>query len=209
MFAGRICIWKKGVYTDMAHAAKTDKILSIIKAHQSVVDDVQTHAETIQQLVSIAVEVYGRGGKIVLCGNGGSAADAQHWATELVCRYKKNRKSLAAIALTTDTSLLTATANDFGFDDIFARQVEALVASKDMVIGISTSGNSPNVLKAMQKARDIGAVTVGFTSAKDTRLSAVSDVCFKINASETGRIQEGHELIGHIFCELVEETLFP
>jgi D-sedoheptulose 7-phosphate isomerase len=184
------------------------RIAETIRAHGEVICSVMHERGLIAAWVSEAIKAYRRGGKIVFFGNGGSAADAQHWAVELVCRYKKDRKSLAAIALTTDTSAITAIGNDFGFDGVFSRQVEGLVGPKDLVVGISTSGNSENVLQAVSAARRIGAYTVGLTGMNDTKLCRRTDLCIKVQSTETGRIQEAHGLIGHIFCEMVEEILF-
>lgn len=151
------------------------------------------------------------GGKVLLCGNGGSAADAQHVATELVVRLSaaRTRRALPAIALTTDTSLLTACANDFSFDDVFARQVEALAAPGDVVVGISTSGNSANVLRAFEAAARKGARRVLFSGGDGGRLKAAADLVFLSPARDTSRIQEVHLAAYHAACFLVEELLFP
>jgi len=147
------------------------------------------------------------GGKILFCGNGGSAADAQHLATELVVRFKADRAAIAALALTTDTSLLTAAGNDLGFDDIFARQIEALAKPDDVVIGISTSGNSENVVRALKAAAGLGATTVAFTGAGGGKLAAICDVLIAVPSDVTARIQEMHILIGHVLCEGLETAL--
>lgn len=145
------------------------------------------------------------GYKILLCGNGGSAADAQHLAAELIGRFVKERRSLAAVALTTDTSILTSIANDYSYDTVFERQVEGLGRSGDVLIGISTSGNSENVLRAMKKARDIGMHTIGLTGEDGGKLKAICDLTLTVPSRITARIQEMHILAGHIICELVEE----
>lgn len=145
------------------------------------------------------------GNKILFCGNGGSAADSQHIAAELVGRFVKERRSLAAIALTTDTSILTAVGNDYGYDDIFSRQVEGLGRSGDILIGISTSGNSGNVVKAIEAARHVGMHTFAFTGEGGGKLGALCDLTFAVPSKVTARIQEMHILAGHILCELVEE----
>lgn len=165
----------------------------------------------VRQIVTAAqiiIEAYRKDGKVLLMGNGGSAADAQHLAAELVSRFKKERKALAAIALTTDTSILTAIGNDYGFDYVFSRQIEALAQPDDVVIGISTSGNSPNVLLAMEKAMEIGAKTIGLSGKDGGKLVAVSSLCIVAPSNDTPRIQEAHITIGHIICDLVEKTLF-
>ena len=147
------------------------------------------------------------GGKIVLFGNGGSAADAQHIATELTVRFTVFRRAIPAIALTTDTSTLTACANDYGFDHIFARQVEALVSDRDAVIGISTSGRSPNVLAGLRRAREIGAATIGLTGGAGGEMPSLCDALLIAPAQVTARIQEIHILIGHLMCEALERRL--
>ncbi|GIW73223.1 MAG: phosphoheptose isomerase [Planctomycetota bacterium] len=150
------------------------------------------------------------GRKVLLCGNGGSAADAQHVATELVVRLsaRRERRALAALALTTDTSLLTACANDYGFERVFARQVEALGQPGDVLIGISTSGNSPNVVLAFEEARRRGLVTVLFSGGEGGRLRALADHAFLVPAAATSTIQEVHLAAYHAMCELVEVMLF-
>jgi D-sedoheptulose 7-phosphate isomerase len=154
------------------------------------------------------IEAYLKEKKILLFGNGGSAADAQHIAGELIGRFKLERKSLPAIALTTDTSILTAIGNDYGYEDVFSRQVEGLVLEGDVVIGISTSGNSPNVLKAIKKAKELKAYTIGLTGKDGGRLKDIVDLCIIVPSSNTPRIQESHITIGHIICNLVEKNLF-
>jgi D-sedoheptulose 7-phosphate isomerase len=148
------------------------------------------------------------GGKILLLGNGGSAADCQHIAAEIVGRYKRERRGLPAIALTTDTSILTAVGNDYGFERIFSRQVEALCTPADVVIGLSTSGNSPNVLAAIHTARQIGAFTMGLTGGSGGKLAQCCDLSLVVASKDTPRIQEAHILVGHLLCDLIDaETL--
>jgi D-sedoheptulose 7-phosphate isomerase len=144
------------------------------------------------------------GGKILLMGNGGSAADSQHIAAEIVGRFKKERKGMPAIALTTDTSILTSVGNDYGYDYIFARQIEALCRPEDLVIGLTTSGNSANVVSAMQAANIIGAVTVGLTGGTGGKLTAICDYNVIMPSSVTARIQEAHIFVGHCLCEILE-----
>lgn len=144
------------------------------------------------------------GGKILLMGNGGSAADSQHIAAEIVGRFKKERKGMPAIALTTDTSILTSVGNDYGYDYIFARQIEALCRPEDLVIGITTSGNSANVVNAMQAANTIGAFTVGLTGGTGGKLTAICDHNLIIPSNVTARIQEAHIFVGHCLCEILE-----
>ena len=148
------------------------------------------------------------GGKILLLGNGGSAADCQHIAAEIVGRYKRERRGLPAIALTTDTSILTAVGNDYGFEHVFSRQVEALCTPKDVVIGLSTAGNSPNVLAAIHAARRVGAFTIGLTGGGGGKLAQCCDLSLVVASNDTPRIQEAHILVGHMLCDLIDaETL--
>ena len=144
------------------------------------------------------------GGKILIMGNGGSAADSQHIAAEIVGRFKKERKGMPAIALTTDTSIITSVGNDYGYDYIFARQIEALCRPEDLVIGITTSGNSANVVSAMQAAEEIGAVTIGLTGGSGGKLNAICDFNLIMPSSVTARIQEAHIFVGHSLCEILE-----
>jgi D-sedoheptulose 7-phosphate isomerase len=148
-----------------------------------------------------------RGGRLFFCGNGGSAADAQHVATEYVVRYRQQRRALAAIALTTDTSLLTAAANDLGFEEVFARQVDALVTAADTLVIHSTSGDSPNVVQAARRARALGARVIGLTAGDGGALVAerLCDVCIVVPTDRTDRAQELHLCIEHLICELIEE----
>ncbi|MCK5243338.1 D-sedoheptulose 7-phosphate isomerase [bacterium] len=149
------------------------------------------------------------GGKVLLCGNGGSAADAQHYATELVARlYQRERPAMAAIALTTDTSVLTAVANDYGFEKVFARQVEALGKKGDVLLGLSTSGNSANVICAITAARNRGLQVISFVG-QGGKLAALSDLVLSVPSDNTMRIQEIHLALGHVLCKLVEEMVFP
>jgi D-sedoheptulose 7-phosphate isomerase len=149
------------------------------------------------------------GGKLLFFGNGGSAADAQHLAAEFVGRFVKERRALPAIAFTTDTSILTAVGNDYGFDQVFSRQVQALGQPNDVAIGISTSGNSPNVLLAFREASKMGLKTIGLAGKDGGQLARSVDLPIVVPASNTARIQECHIAIGHLFCELVEERMFP
>lgn len=149
------------------------------------------------------------GNKMMFAGNGGSAADAQHWAGELVSRFYYDRPGLAAIALTTDSSILTAIGNDYGYDYTFARQIEALGREGDVFVAISTSGNSPNILRAAEAARQRGVRVLGFTGDSGGKLAELCTICFRIPSSETPRIQEGHEFVGHLLCGLIEAGMYP
>lgn len=161
-------------------------------------------------IVAIAeriVDTFQRGGKVLLCGNGGSAADAQHIAAEFVSRFRRERRGLPAIALTTDTSILTAIGNDYGYERVFARQVEALGQPGDVVVGISTSGASASVLAAMRAARERGMTTIGLTGATGGLLVGHVDMCLCVPSQNTARIQEVHITVAHVVCEIVERTL--
>jgi D-sedoheptulose 7-phosphate isomerase len=161
----------------------------------------------IEAVARRMAEVLRRGGKLLFFGNGGSAADAQHLAAEFVNRFLRDRGALAAIALTTDTSALTSIGNDLGFDQVFSRQVEALGRPEDLVVSISTSGNSPNVLRAVEAARRLGCFTVGFTGGSGGGLAKAVDEAFVVPSAETPRIQETHITLGHALCALVDDLL--
>jgi D-sedoheptulose 7-phosphate isomerase len=178
----------------------------------------QEHLSTIQQLLAsklAAIEATGNlicetlfsGHKVLLCGNGGSAADAQHIAAELVGRYEEQRRAFPAIALTTDTSALTAVSNDFGYEEVFARQVQALGGMDDLLIAISTSGRSPSVTKAAKVARDVGCRTVALTGMTGEPLASTCDLAVVVESDRTARIQEAHITIGHLWCEMVDAKL--
>lgn len=174
------------------------------------------HAATIERLAPLvpAIAAAGAalvaslraGGKLLLCGNGGSAGDAQHLAAELTGRFETSRRGLPAIALTTDSSALTAIGNDYGFERIFARQVEALAGADDVLVAISTSGSSPNVLSAVGAAAALGATTIGLAGRTGGALESACDHCITVPSEVTARIQEAHILIGHIWCGLVDEA---
>lgn len=168
-------------------------------------------AEEIEKCAALFIETLRRGGKILFCGNGGSAADSQHLAAELVVRLRSefDRPSIPAMALTVDTSILTAGSNDFGFEEVFARQIEALGQPGDLLVAISTSGNSPNILRAIEAARAREMITVGLSGKDGGKMKNLVDLAIVVLSSSTARIQECHILIGHIVCQLVEETLFP
>jgi D-sedoheptulose 7-phosphate isomerase len=156
----------------------------------------------------LCVDALRAGGKLLIAGNGGSAADAQHLAAEFVSRFYFDRPGLAAIALTTDTSALTAIGNDYGFERLFSRQVDALGRAGDVFIGISTSGNSPNVLAALAECRTKRLITVGLTGRSGGKMAALCDHCLRMPSTETPKIQEGHIIVGHIICALVEREMF-
>lgn len=163
----------------------------------------------VEKVITKAIEAYRTGGKVLFCGNGGSAADAQHLAAELSGRYMYDRKPLAAEALHVNTSFLTAVANDYSYEDVYARMIAAIGKPGDMLVGLSTSGNSPNIVKAFQKAKEIGMTTVGLTGATGGKMREFSDFLINVPSTETPRIQESHIMLGHIMCEHIEAILFP
>ena len=184
-----------------------DMIQSELKAHQ------ETIAATISKLVpsietaaNMMIDTLKSGHKILLCGNGGSAADAQHIAAELTGRYKTERKGLPGIALTTDTSALTAISNDYGYARVFDRQVEALAQSGDLLLGISTSGNSDNILSALNLAKELGCKTLGFSGRSGGKMNDSCDLNLVVPSEDTPRIQEMHILIGHILCQAIDDA---
>jgi D-sedoheptulose 7-phosphate isomerase len=178
-----------------------------IRQSASLCASMAGQADTIVQIAEQMSKAFRQGKKVLLCGNGGSAADAEHIACELAGKFTLFRDPLPAIALTTNTSSLTAIGNDFGYEEVFARQLRGLVAKGDVVIGLSTSGASPNVIRAIEEANRQGAVTVAFTGAKG-KLKQSAHHVLSIPSTDTPRIQEAHMLAGHIICGLVEESLF-
>lgn len=180
------------------------RIEASIAVKQALIEQVTLLVETASKLI----EAYQNSKKVLLFGNGGSAADAQHIAAELTGKYYMDRKPLPAIALTVNTSSLTAIGNDYGFEKIFARQVEALGNPGDVAIGISTSGNSLNVIQGVRAAKRKGMITIGLTGAEGGLLKSEVDYCICVPSRDTPRIQEAHILIGHIWCELIEQALF-
>lgn len=183
-------------------------VLAGLAQHAGVIQRVIEHnVDDISKCAELLSETLKSGKKVLLCGNGGSAADAQHIAAELVGRYEAERRALPAIALTTDTSALTALANDYDFERIFSRQVEALAAEGDCLIAISTSGNSPNVIAAVMAARKLGCKVIGMTGANGKKLAGLADACILVPSDRTARIQEAHITIAHVWCEIVERSI--
>jgi D-sedoheptulose 7-phosphate isomerase len=181
-----------------------------LSQHLDVFGSVRSeHIRTIEECAEKLFETFEAGNKVLLCGNGGSAADAQHIAAEFVGRYETERKALPAIALTTDTSALTALANDYDAERIFSRQVEALGSKGDCLIAISTSGNSPNVIAAVMTARSRGCSVIGFTGSRGKKLAGLCDLCISVPSDRTARIQEAHITIAHIICEIIDAKLTP
>jgi len=184
----------------------TRKLVSeAIEAHKRMVAEFEHRGvEAISAIAEAIVRSLEQDGTVYLCGNGGSAADAQHVAGELVGRFRRERKALAAVALSTDTSVLTCIANDYSYEKVFARQVEALVRKTDVLWAFSTSGSSANVIAAAEAAKDKGARVVAFTGRSNSKLEQIADVCFCAESDSTARSQEIHELAYHIICDLVE-----
>jgi len=175
-----------------------------LKNHNEVCANMQTILKSIESAAKLAIESLERNGKIILFGNGGSAGDAQHIAAELVGRYKSNRKGLAAISLTTDSSIITAVSNDFGFDQVFRRQLESLLQENDLVIGISTSGNSLNVINALNYSKKAGVKTIGLSGSNGGKMNSICDLNIIIPSDDTPRIQEMHIFVGHTLCQLID-----
>ena len=183
-------------------------IIKEFLAHQETIEKtIQTMQEPLLKASKLAVETLRAGNKILICGHGGSAADAQHFAAELTGRYKTERRGLPGIALTTDTSALTAIGNDYGYDRVFDRQVEALAQKGDLLIGISTSGNSKNVINALKVAREMGCKTLGLTGRDGGAMNDLCDVNLVVPSDDTPRIQEMHILFEHTICQIIDNEL--
>lgn len=186
-----------------------DDVKQQLQAHRALFDSIENGMSTqIADMASLLAETFRSGGKLLVMGNGGSAADSQHFAAEIVGRFKLERKALPAVALSCDTSILTAIGNDYGFDTVFRRQVEALAVSGDVVVGISTSGNSPNVQAALELARERGCRTIGLLGRDGGSIKPLCDLALVVPSFDTPRVQEGHITIIHIVCDLVERALF-
>ena len=187
-----------------------NEIQAQLRDHRAMIELlVRDMVPLIAEMGILISEALKGGSKLLVMGNGGSAADSQHFVAEIVGRFKMVRRALPAVALSTDTSILTAIGNDYGFEFIFSRQVEALAVPGDVVVGISTSGNSPNVLKALNTAKARGCYTIGLLGKDGGSIKAACDLALVIPSADTPRIQEGHATIIHIVCDLVEKALFP
>ncbi len=185
------------------------KILKAFEDSAAVKDKfIKENIDAVIKVSNIVADTFNSGGKLLIFGNGGSSTDASHIAAEFVGRFKMERPALPAIALNTDMAILTAVANDYGFTDIFVRQLKAHAQEGDVVIGISTSGNSPNVVKAIEAAKSRGLKTIVFTGEKGSQLDSVADHVLAVPSSDTPRIQETHITLGHVLCQMVEEILF-
>ena len=175
---------------------------------KSKILDSEVLLKTILSSAQLCISALKSGNKILLAGNGGSAADAQHLAGELVNRFYFNRPGLPAMALTTDSSIITSIANDYGFEMVFARQLKAIGKKDDVFIAISTSGTSPNIINALKTAKESGIITIGFTGTNGTEMATLCDACIIVPSVETPRIQEAHILVGHIICSFIEKEMF-
>jgi D-sedoheptulose 7-phosphate isomerase len=186
------------------------KLEEELKIHTRIMEKtVEQCSPVISEIAECLVECFRKGNKVLLCGNGGSAADAQHVAAEFVNRFRMNRAALPAIALTVDTSILTAIGNDSSYEFTFSRQVEALAKPGDVLAALSTSGGSPNVLKALEVARERGVKTIGFTGEKGRQtMASKCDLCLVVPSADTPRVQEVHEFVWHAICGMVEQALF-
>ena len=183
-------------------------ISNSVENYQRVLND-EILQENIENIVVKSVEAFRNDKKMLFCGNGGSASDAQHIAAELSGRFYSDRPPLYAEALHANSSYMTAVANDYGYDETYARMLEACGRKGDILVGISTSGNSPNVVKALKKANEIGLTTIGFTGVNGGKMNDICDIMIKTPSDDTPRIQEAHILVGHIICQLIEEEMFP
>jgi D-sedoheptulose 7-phosphate isomerase len=185
-------------------------ILEELNSHTKIINETITeNSRLIETLANIIIECFQKGNKLLLCGNGGSAADAQHFAAEFINRFRFDRNALPAIALTTDSSILTCISNDSEFENIFSRQIDAIGNNGDILISISTSGHSKNILKALKSSRSKKLISIGFTGEKGRKtMSKLCDYCLVVPSSDTARIQEIHEFILHVICGMVESQLF-
>jgi D-sedoheptulose 7-phosphate isomerase len=186
-----------------------DHVINVLReSAQAKLKAADLVASEIARAAELLADAYARGKKVLAFGNGGSAADAQHFVAELVGRYRQNRPAVPALALTTNTSAVTCIANDFGYEELFSRQLEALAVPGDIALGISTSGKSPSVLKGLEKARELGCVTLGLSGGDGGHMPALCDLCVVVPSSVTARIQEVHITILHIWCDAIEARLF-
>ena len=187
------------------------KINSIINASIQVKQDIIEKGElaaTLEKVIAVITQAFKNGNSVYFAGNGGSAADAQHLAAEFSGRFYKDRKALPSEALHCNTSYLTAVANDYSYDVIYSRLIEGLAKPGDVLVGLSTSGNSANIVKAFEKSKELKVVTIGFTGAAGGKMKELSDYLINVPSTDTPRIQESHILLGHIICELVEKNIF-
>lgn len=192
----------------MAEAPDSSRVFeSAIAEHLAVIESLRGQQALLKEIAQRMTQALADGHTVFWCGNGGSAADAQHLAAEFVGRFRRERRGLPSLALTTDTSVLTSVANDYGFEQVFRRQVEALCVPGDVVVGISTSGKSPNVCLALEAARERGAYTVALTGQGGGAMAGVSDAVLAVSSRDTARIQEAHILCGHMLCDWIEMSI--
>jgi D-sedoheptulose 7-phosphate isomerase len=192
----------------MNYNSKIQEFISAsIESKKMILSDLN-FINTMESVALAIVNAYRNGNKTLIAGNGGSAGDAQHIAAELVSRFYLNRPGLSSIALSTDSSIITAIANDFGYDKVFSKQIKAYGTPGDVFIGISTSGNSQNVINAIEECKKMGIYTVAFTGENGGKMAEISDISFKVPSKDTPRIQESHIMIGHILCYIIEHELF-
>jgi D-sedoheptulose 7-phosphate isomerase len=184
-----------------------EQIKRSIELKRTILED-KVMIRLISEVSERLIEVYRAGNKTLIAGNGGSAADAQHLAGEFVSKFYFDRAGLPSIALSTDTSVMTAIGNDYGFENLFARQIQANGVKGDFFIGLSTSGDSPNILKALEECQRKGIISLGLTGQSGGRMAELCDYCIKVPSRETPRVQESHIMIGHILCSIVEEEIF-
>lgn len=183
------------------------QIVDVIEAHKKLIARLQeSGVETLVAAAEAIKKVINQNGTVYICGNGGSAADAQHIAAELIGRFERERRPLPVVALTTNTSVITSIANDYGYKDVFVKQVEALAGEGDILWAISTSGTSPNIVAAAESAKKKGALVLAFTGKSNSKLEQIADICFCANSESTARSQEIHQLAYHIICNLVEQS---
>ena len=188
------------------HTTITEQIQSAIEIKSRVLQQMPGEIAAAAEILIASLQ---NGGAVALCGNGGSAADCQHLSGELVGRFRRERRAIRAFALTVDTSVITAIANDYAYDDVFARQVEGLLRPGDVLVAISTSGQAENCLRAVDRAREMGVHTIAMTGESGGRLKDRVDLCLCVPANDTARVQEVHILIGHILCDIIETALMP
>ena len=189
----------------MANQPDRDTVFGkAIAEHLEVIRGVEAQQDVLEAIARLMADALHRGNQILWCGNGGSAGDSQHLAAEIVGRFRRERRGMPSIALTTDTSILTAVANDYGYEAVFSRQVEALGRKGDVLVGISTSGNSHNVIAAIEAAKVYGVTTVAFTGAGGGRMAGLADYLFAVDSRDTARVQEAHILAGHMICDWLE-----
>lgn len=186
----------------------SQRLKESIAVKKLIVED-ETLLSQIKEVATLLIEIFKSEGSVYFCGNGGSAADAQHLSAELSGRFYYDRTPLSADALHCNTSFLTAVANDYSYDEIYARLITGIGRKGDALIGLSTSGNSKNIVRAFEQAKEMGIITIGLTGKDGGRMKQISDICLCIPSTDTPRIQESHITIGHIICEIIESTLFP